>query len=316
MEGSDGVPKNVTKARYYFQLAAESGVGKVLLDASSLFRLSRFDFHCFQQQDCLTMRYAVSDASSVQLSRSLLTPLWSVVMNGWGGEPQCLPSAKMLKVAFESGESSQNFPFSGYIAFDNYAAGQYDVACRQYAALATLGRGSALENLAFLIEQGYCEEAIDWKRAGLPAAQSSQPASPASAVSIGGNGEVEDVFVESMPILEPVAHSLPDLRNMYMLELYQRASFCTEGHARRRVGDCYRDGWQGACSVNLTAAVEWYTSAARIQDGQAAFHLALLSLSHSGGNLTEAWSYLLAAEAIDELGEGASPVYPFITLSL
>jgi hypothetical protein len=36
MEGSDEVPKNVTKARYFFQLAAETGVGECVCCLSVL----------------------------------------------------------------------------------------------------------------------------------------------------------------------------------------------------------------------------------------------------------------------------------------
>jgi hypothetical protein len=227
-------------------------------------------------------------------------------MNGWGGEPQCLPSARLLKSAFESGESSQKFPFSGHIAFDNHAAGEYDVACRQYAALATLGRGSALDNLAFMIEQGYCEGLIDWKRAVPHSSHSVERVDGSLAVTISGSGELVDGLdteVTHPPVSASVSASTAELRNGYMLELYSRASYCAEGHARRRVGDCYRDGWAGACPINLTAATEWYASAARIQDAQAAFHLALLSASGPRRNLTDAWAYLLAAEAMDELGK-------------
>jgi len=71
--------------------------------------------------------------------------------------------------------------------------------------------------------------------------------------------------------------------NAQSFSLYSSAAVQDVGRAARRVGDCFFEGWAGACEVNQTRAVEWYTRATQLLDGQAAFELAALHLRDTLG---------------------------------
>lgn len=116
-------------------------------------------------------------------------------MQGWGiPEPNCTRSVILMKATFEMSAYSQLLPFSSEAAYRNYASGAVDVALRQYAALAELGRGTAMDNAAFLFAAGHGAVDFDLTSATVTEDRDvTKITTDSVGVGVNVNGEVVDM---------------------------------------------------------------------------------------------------------------------------